>query len=513
MSSLQELIDLMKKPSVAEIALIGKAFEFAGKAHASHKRFSGEPFMVHLIETAKILAELGAGVYTVTAALLHDTIEDTEVKTETIKLEFGDEISQLVEGVTKLGKLHYRGVDRYSESLRRFLIASSKDLRVLLIKLADRLHNMRTLSFVPEPSERERIAKETLEIYAPLAYRLGIRKINRELEELSFPHAFPTEYAKVRTLFRERETEMTRKLEKFHRSLLKILSKQNIKIESSTHRIKGLYSVYFKLKHRNWDFGRIFDTLAVRVLVSSVEDCYRTLGIVHSTWRSLPGRIKDYIAFPKPNGYRSLHTTVFTGDGAVIEIQIRTPEMNHESEYGVAAHFEFKELERTKPTEASYLERAKQLFGALLSWRAKRTSDENITASNGGNESEVPTWIRELGDLDAEVEEREFWERLRNDFFKNRVFIFTPKGDVVDLPRESTPIDFAYAIHSDIGNHLAGAKINGKLVAIDTPLEHEEIVEILTRENSHPTQKWLDLCRTAIAKKHIRNALQKQKLN
>lgn len=511
MSSLQELIDLMKKPSVAEITLVGKALTFAEKAHANHKRFSGEPFMTHLLETAKILAELDAGVYTVAAALLHDTIEDTEVTPEAIKREFGDEISLLVEGVTKLGHLHYRGVDRYSESLRRFLIASSKDLRVLLIKLADRLHNMRTLSFIPESEERERIARETLEIYAPLAYRLGIRKINRELEELSFPYAFPVEHARVHKLVSERQTELTRKLEKFHRSLLKMLAKQDIKIANATHRIKGLYSLYFKLKHREWDLGRVFDTLAVRILVSSVEDCYLALGVIHSTWRPLKGRVKDYIAFPKPNGYRSLHTTVFTGDGAVIEIQIRTAEMNHESEYGVAAHFEFKELERKKPTETSYLERAKQLFEALLSWRAKRTSDESGAATNGGNGSEMPAWIRELGDLDAAVEEREFWERLRNDFFKNRVFIFTPKGDVIDLPRDSTPIDFAYAIHSDIGDHLSGTKINGKLVAIDTPLEHGEIVEILTRENAHPTHKWLELCRTTIAKKHIRNALQKQR--
>ncbi|TSC57653.1 MAG: (P)ppGpp synthetase [Parcubacteria group bacterium Greene0416_79] len=327
MPAVPQLIELLKEPSKAERTLIENAFAFAEEVHKSHARYSGEPYFNHLFETAKILAELGMDATTVAAGLLHDAIEDVGVTQETLRKEFGDEILMLVTGVTNLGHLHYRGIDRYSESLRRMFIASAKDVRVLIIKLADRLHNIRTLACVPE-EKRARIAIETLEIYAPIAYRLGIRRINRELQERSFPFAHPNEYARVKTLIKGKESELTRKLLKFHKSVLKKLAEQKIAFIRATHRIKGLYSLYIKLKNKDWDLEKITDVLAIRIIVREIDDCYRILGAIHGVWRPLPRRIKDYIAFPKPNGYQSLHTTVFTGDGGIVEIQIRTEEMH-----------------------------------------------------------------------------------------------------------------------------------------------------------------------------------------
>ncbi|KKU78263.1 MAG: (P)ppGpp synthetase, partial [Parcubacteria group bacterium GW2011_GWA2_47_64] len=349
--------------------------------------------------------------------------------------------------------------------------------------------------------------RETLEIYAPIAYRLGIRKINRELEELSFPFAYPEEFERVKKLVNERKSDLLKRLDKFHKSLLKGMVRQNVPVASTNERLKGHYSLYSKLRNRDWDFEKIYDILAIRIMVKDVEDCYRALGAIHGIWRPLPGRVKDYIAFPKSNGYRSLHTTVFTGDGGIVEIQIRTEEMHHESEYGAALHAAYKERE----TVANGRNK-RSLFGSLLSWRGISRSEKErplLHVEDVGNG--VPAWVRELGDLDSTIGEQEFWEHLREDFFKNRIFIFTPKGDVVDLPTDSSPIDFAYAIHSGIGDHLVGAKVGGKLMSIDTKLQNGDIVEILTKDSAHPTTKWLEIARTSIAKKHIRNSLQKQK--
>ena len=501
----QDIVGLMRSPSAKDIALVAKTYAFAENAHKDHKRYSGEPYFIHLFETARLIAELGADAPTIAAGFLHDVIEDVNVTPDTIKKEFGTDVLMLVEGVTKLGHIRYSGTDRYSESMRRLFIASSKDLRVLIIKLCDRLHNMRTLQHVPK-SKQLRIAKETLEIYAPIAYRLGIRKVNRELEELSFPFAYPAEFERVRKLVNEKKNELLKQLEKFHKSILKGLTRQHVSVVSSEQRLKGLYSLYTKLRNRDWDFEKIYDLLAVRVMVKSVEDCYRALGAIHAIWRPLPGRIKDYVAFPKPNGYRSLHTTVFTGSGGVVEIQIRTKEMHHASEYGVAVHADYKEQE--KP--AKQRER-NTFFSSLMSWRGKRERKDGrvlLDVEDAGNG--VPVWVRELGSLDSNIGEQEFWENLREDFFKNRIFIFTPKGDVVDLPTDSTPLDFAYAIHSDIGDHLVGAKVNGKLVPIETSLHSGDIVEILTKEGIRATTKWLSVAKTSMAKKHIRNTLQKR---
>lgn len=512
MTFLQELIGLIKEPSAADRALVEKAYAFAENAHRDHRRYSGEPYLTHLSETAKILAELGMGATTIVAGLLHDTLEDVGVTQETLRKEFGEDILMLVDGVTKLGHLRYRGVDRYSESLRRFFIASAKDIRIIIIKLADRLHNMQTLQFVPKEKQR-RIAMETLEIYAPLAYRLGIRKINRALQDLSFPFAYPAEYGRVKTLLKEKESELTKKLERFHKSFLKGLVKHEIAPLGTSHRIKGLYSVYIKLRGRDWDMEKIYDMLAVRVTVRTIEDCYHALGAVHALWRPLPGRIKDYIAFPKPNGYQSLHTTVFTGNGGTVEIQIRTEEMHRESEYGVAAHFEYKERAGREDAGSSSLTWARSILSALVSWRAKGPPEEKPLRSGAEkNGSDIPEWVRRLGEVGSTTEEREFWEHLKDDFFKHRIFIFTPKGDVVDLPAGSSPIDFAYAVHSGIGDHMYGAKVNGKLVSLDTALKNGDIVEIVRKDSAHPTQKWLGFAKTTVAKKHIRTALAKLKV-
>ena len=506
--TLHEITHLMKKPSVRDLTVVGKAYSFAEEAHKNHKRYSGEPYFTHLFETAKLIASLDGDTAAVAAGFLHDSIEDVGVKPETIRKEFGADVLMLVEGVTKLGRFRYRGVDRYSESMRRLFIASSKDVRVLIVKLCDRLHNMRTLEHVPK-EKQARIAKETLEIYAPIAYRLGIRKVNRELEELSFPFAYPEEFSRAKKLLNEKKTELLKKLEKFHKSVLKDLAKQGITaIVSTEERLKGLYSLYIKLRNRDWDFEKIYDLLAVRVIVKDIEDCYRVLGVIHGNWRPLPGRIKDYIAFPKPNGYRSLHTTVFTGDGGVVEVQIRTEEMHHESEYGVALHSEYKEGERVQRPG-----RKRRHFDVLVSWKAKNAQSASAAPVGSKSANGVPGWVRELGALGSTGEEQEFWEHLREDFFKNRVFIFTPKGDVVDLPTDSTPLDFAYAIHSDIGNHVVGARVNRKLVAIDTRLHNGDIVDILTKKAARPTPKWIDIAKTSLAKKHIRNALTKLRIS
>lgn len=509
MPSLRELTGLIKNPTAGDVALVEKAYAFAEESHKNHKRYSGEPYFTHLIETAKILAGLGMGGTTIAAGLLHDAIEDAGVKPETIKRKFGEKVLSLVEGVTKLGHLQFRGENRYSEGLRRFFVATSKDARVLIIKLADRLHNMRTLSYVPKEKQL-RIAKETLTIYAPLAYRLGIRKINRELEELAFPRVYPEEYEKTKHLLKRRSEKLLAHLEKFHKSLLKALARQGITAAATEHRLKGLYSLYQKLEKREWDIEKIYDVLAIRIIVKTVEDCYRVLGAIHAVWRPLPGRIKDYIAFPKPNGYQSVHTSVFTGDGGIVEIQIRTEEMHREAEYGIAAHFEYKELKSGGRENSSYFAWLKEWLASLIERRGTAAEeDERRRRTLPEGVGDVPAWILHLGEVESSGKDTDFLEALKSDFFKNRVFVFSPKGDVVDLPLDSSPIDFAYAIHSDIGDRVFGAKVNGKLVSLDTALHNGDIVEILTKTSARPSEKWLGFAKTTVAKKHIRNALQK----
>lgn len=471
--SADDIIALMRTPAKADRDLVHKAYTFAQKAHEGQKRYSGEPYFNHVAHVGANLAGIQVDATTVAAGLLHDTIEDANVLPKTIEEEFGKEVLSLVEGVTKLGKLKYHGVERHVESLRKFFVAISHDIRVLLIKLADRLHNIQTLEHVPE-AKRKRIALETLEIHARLADRFGMGKWKSIFEDAAFRYAYPEEYEKVLGILKKKHITDEKYAEKIHRSIQRELAKNDIKGARVDYRVKNLFSFWKKLARKDNDPDKVYDTLAVRVIVGSVEDCYRALGIIHKHWRPVPGRIKDYIAIPKHNGYRSLHTTIFRGDGGIIEIQIRTEEMHAEAQYGIASHLAYKE------------------------------------GSAGGDMTKNLAWVKELAKWQKDVAKSdEFLENLKLDFFKNRVFVFTPKGDVIDLPEDSTPIDFAYAIHSNIGNHTASAHVNGKIVSLDTKLKSGDIVTIDTKESATPKRKWLDYAKTTLAKRHVRNYLEK----
>ncbi len=461
-----------------EHKLIEKAYAFAAKAHEGQKRMSGDPYFVHVFETAKNLAQIGMDSQTIAAGLLHDVLEDTGTTEETLEKEFGADITFLVKGVTKLGTLKYRGHERHVESLRKFFIAMANDLRVVIIKFADRLHNLRTLEHVRE-DKRARIALESIEVYAPLANRLGMGKLKGDIEDAAFPYAYPEEYEQVENLIKEKKSQYETNLSEVSIELAKELKKSKINVKEINYRLKHRYSLYKKLQKYDMDIEKIYDIVALRVVVDTVEECYRVLGLVHSIWNPLPGRIKDYIAVPKPNGYRSIHTTIFTGLGGIAEIQIRTIDMHAEAAYGIAAHFAYKENS------------------------AKKVQNSNSKFK----------WIEELKELNYSPDEPiKFLEHLKMDFFNDRIFIFTPKGDVIDLPEDSTPLDFAYSIHSDIGNHTFGAMINGKMSQIFTKLKNGDRVEIVVKKDSHPSSKWLEFAKTTIAKKHIKQYLEKNTL-
>jgi len=516
MYELKEIISLLESPTEVDIALVSKAYTFAKESHKDQVRKSGEPYFNHLFATAKNLAELHMGATTISAGLLHDAIEDVGVTPEVIEKEFGKEIRFLVEGVTKLGHLKYRGTERYNESLRKLFVAMSKDIRVLIIKLSDRLHNMQTLSFVPQEKQL-RIAKETLEIYAPLAYRLGIRKLHRELEDLAFAYVYPEEYEKMLKLLKNKRSEEEEMLEKFNKSLKKELGKNTMTDFHIDYRVKGLYSLYKKLQRKEMDIEKVHDLLALRVVVPTIGDCYRVLGIIHGAWRPLPGRIKDYIAFPKPNGYQAIHTTVFNGFGGIVEVQIKTADMQLEAEYGIASHISYKQsgnTARKKITNPNLLwvKKILPLRDNFETTNAPKNTKLTTKPAKKINLDDVPKWVQELvayqadeGVTDTAIDE------IKSDFFGERIFVFTPKGDVIDLPKDSTAIDFAYNIHSDVGNHISGAKINGKFVAITTTLHNGDLVLVETRPNAKPSRKWLEVVKTTIAKKHIRSSLEEKK--
>lgn len=475
MPDYKEIINLIEGGvSKEDEILIEKAYHFSMRAHEGQKRMSGEPYFLHVFETAKILAKLGMDAKTISAGLMHDVLEDTEITEEEMQKEFGDEIVYLVKGVTKLGTLKYRGHERHVESLRKFFVAIANDLRVVIIKFADRLHNLKTLEHVRE-DKRARIALESIQIYAPLANRLGMGKLKSEIEDSAFPYAYPKEYKKVSDLLEEKKEEFAENLEKIKNTLKEELDKNNISFEEVSHRVKTKYSLWKKLERYDMDLEKIHDIIALRVVVNNLEDCYRVLGLIHSIWKPMLGRIKDYISLPKPNGYKSLHTTVFTGKTGIAEIQIRTKEMHAEAAYGIAAHFAYKENCQEK------IKKDKNKFD----------------------------WIEELKELNYNPNKPQtFFDNLKTDFFSDRIFILTPKGDVVDLPENSSPIDFAYAIHSDIGDHIFGVKVNNKMVQIYSTLKNGDIVEIITKKDSHPTSKWLDYIKTNTARKNIRSYLE-----
>ncbi|MEI6420365.1 MAG: HD domain-containing protein [bacterium] len=504
MSNVIEIIDLMESPTKEDIELITKAYNFAEKAHDGQKRFSGEPYFTHVFETAKNLAGIKMGAKTISAGLLHDCIEDAKAEPSEVKKEFGDEILFLINGVTKLGKYKYRGAERYIGSMQKLFVAMSQDIRVLIIKLADRLHNMRTLEYV-RPEKQLRIALETLELFAPLAYRLGVRKLSSELEDLAFTYVHPTEAIKIKELIEEKSKENLPMLEKYMKSLKKELAKEGVVNIVTNYRVKGLFSLYKKLQKKDNDIEKVYDILAVRVITDSVADCYRILGIIHGIWRPLPGRIKDYIAVPKPNGYQSLHTTIFTGDGGIVEVQIRTEEMNENAEYGIASHISYKECNGGKNGKNGVGNTTIEWFRQFFPKQMPFIGNHSTEILN----NDIPSWTKELvkNDFDKDGDGK-IDDEAKSDFFAARMFIFTPKGDAVDLPIESTPIDFAYAIHSDIGNHISGAKVNGKLVSLDTILKNCDIVEIVTKKSAKPSSKWVDIAKTTMAKRHIKNFME-----
>ena len=473
-----EVKDILKEispvPPSKDADLIVRAYNFALKAHATQKRKSGEPYFIHVFETAKNLARYEMDATTIAAGFLHDVLEDTETTEEELTAEFGPEIVGLVKGVTKLGRVKYQGHTRHVESLRKFLMAIAQDYRVLMIKLADRLHNLRTLEHV-RPDKQKRIAMESIEVYAPLADRLGIGRLKGEIEDAAFPFAFPAEAKETQKLLQERSEILTTSLAGVYEELQKDLPELGIKVIKIDWRIKHAYSLWKKLaKHKGKErdtIDTIYDIAAIRIIVGTVEECYTVLGIVHSLWKPLPTRIKDFIALPKLNGYQSLHTTVFTGEGGLVEIQIRTEEMHSRAEFGIASHSAYKEHTKEAAVDPKF-----------------RWVDE----------------FKHLGKEENEPEPEDLLAHLKSDFFNDRIYVFTPRGEVIDLPKDSSAIDFAYAIHSDIGNSMSGARVNGKFVSLDTTLHSSDIVEIETKKDAKPKGKWLDYAKTSAAKKHIR---------
>lgn len=484
-------------------ALVEKAYVFAEHAHKNHKRYSGEPYFTHPAAVAKQLAEFGMDAATIAAALLHDSIEDVGVTPEEIEREFGPEVLFLVEGVTKLGKHKYQGGERHAESLRRLLVATASDVRVLIVKLADRHHNMTTLEHVPE-EKRRRIALETLEIYAPIADRLGMGILKKELEDLAFPAIDPDAYQHAIEVRKLKNKETEQGLLRAQKSLQHALVKKGLTDFSTAVRTKGLWSLHQKLKRKGDDITRIYDIAALRVIVPNIDDCYAALGVIHALWKPLPGEFKDYISFPKPNGYQSLHTTVMTGEAGIVEMQVRTRDMHQRAQFGIASHMSYKSLQKSAGKRAFQrlsIPWIKDLVPTLLNVKKPAAPHEPVS-------TDIPRWLTDLKEAHAEVSGTDdFVEGLKSDFFSHRIFVFTPNGDVIDLPTESTPIDFAYAIHSDLGDHMQGAKVNAKLVSFDTTLRNGDVIEILKSKSAHPTAKWIDYARTSMARRHIRNAL------
>lgn len=497
---LPDILAAIANRTDADTKLVSEAYEFSKDAHKDQKRYSGDNYFIHPAEVGFLLANAGMDAKTVAAGLLHDSIEDASVKPQTIQERFGAEVLSLVEGVTKLGTLRYRGLERHTESLRKLFAATAKDIRVLIIKLMDRLHNAQTLEHVPNPEKRARIALETLEIYAPIADRLGMSVAKQELEDAAFPYAYHKEYEKTRQLFGERKEENEQRLQKVERDLKRELAGAGLRTFRTEARIKGLYSLFRKLERKDWDGDKIYDMRALRVIFPSVADCYSALGVIHAHWRPVPGKIKDYIAFPKPNGYQSIHTTIYTGDGGALEIQLRTEAQHREAQYGIASHLTYKEMQGGRPEgKRGGLEWLRQFFPSRKRAEAEDEQEEPKT---------MPNWVQELARAHQSIEEsEEYLDTLKSDFFSHRVFVFTPKGDVIDLPVAATPIDFAYAVHSDLGNRMSGARVNGKMVSLDTALRNGDVVEVITKPTAKPSRKWHDIAKTNMAKKHIRAAL------
>lgn len=478
---ISSFIDLKKKiieknPDY-NIELIEKAYNFAFKFHEGQVRKSGEPYIIHPLSVTEILVDLGLDDVTLTAALLHDIVEDTDVTLSEIKSIFGEEVAVLVDGVTKLSRIEYVSKEeRQVENYRKMFLAMANDIRVVIIKLADRLHNMRTLKYQSFWKQRE-TAKETLEIYAPLAHRLGISKIKWELEDLCLRYLYPDKYYNLVEQIQMKREERIEYINELISILKDELDNADIKVDISG-RPKHFYSIYKKMENKGKELSEIYDLVAVRIICDSIRDCYGILGIIHTLWKPIPGRFKDYIAMPKPNMYQSLHTTVIGKTGVPIEIQIRTWDMHFTAEYGIAAHWLYKEKENKQDRKNTEL-----------------------------------AWLENIKEMQNEFQDsKEFVDTVKFDLFSDRVFVFSPKGDVFELPSGSTPIDFAYLVHTDVGHRCIGAKINGKIVPIDYKLKTGDIIEVMTSKQAHgPSRDWLNIAQTSQAKNRIRQWFKREK--
>ena len=458
----------------ADADLICRAFNFAYQLHAGQYRASGEPYIMHPVAVAGLLRDLGGGSAMIAAGFLHDIVEDTETTPEELEQTFGAEVRHLVEGVTKLSKFNFSSkTERQAENFRRMFLAMAQDIRVIVVKLADRLHNMRTLEHLPD-DKRRRIALETREIFAPLANRLGIGRFKWELEDLAFKYLEPDSYREIQDLVAEKRGDRESRLTEIADSLQERLTQIGIPFDEISGRPKHLYGIYQKMQRQQKGYSQIYDVAAIRIIVNANDACYRALAVVHDMFRPIPGRFKDYIGLPKPNRYQSLHTVVIGTTGKPLEIQIRTLEMHHVAEYGIAAHWKYKEAGSSSSV---------QMSGA----------DEKFT------------WLRQLLDWQSDLKDaQEYLETIRDGLFDGDVYVFTPQGDVVSLGRGATPVDFAYRIHTEVGNHCAGARVSGRMMTLDTPLKNGDIVEIITQKNARPSLDWLNFVVSPGARNRIR---------
>ena len=454
--------------------LICRAFEFAYCLHEGQRRASGEPYIIHPVAVAGLLRDLGGGSAMIAAGFLHDVVEDTEVTPEELEQRFGEEVRTLVEGVTKLSKFNFSSkTERQAENFRRMFLAMAQDIRVIVVKLADRLHNMRTLEHLPD-AKRRKIAMETREIFAPLANRLGIGRFKWELEDLSFKYLEPEAFRHIQELVAEKRGDREARLTEVAENLKQRLTQVGIKFTEISGRPKHLFGIYQKMQRQHKEYNEIYDVAAIRIIVNTNDECYRALAVVHDIFRPIPGRFKDYIGLPKPNRYQSLHTVVIGNTGKPLEVQIRTLEMHHVAEYGIAAHWKYKETGGSSTNQMS-------------------ATDEKFT------------WLRQLLDWQSDLKDaQEYLESIKDNLFDGDVYVFTPKGDVVPLSRGATPVDFAYRIHTEVGNHCAGARVNGRMVTLDTLLKNGDIVDIITQKNSRPSLDWLNFVVTPGARNRIR---------